>query len=511
MDKKGQRTYGQILKSSAFIGGSSVVNILLGIIRTKVIAVVLGPSGMGLFGMYNSIADLARSIAGMGLGSSGVREIAQASATGDDQRIARTTALVLRVAVICAAVGAAALAALCLPVAWVSFGAPDHAWDIALLALAVFCGTIGAAQIALIQGMRRIADLARASILGGVGGTVATIPIIYFLGQRGVVPALVAVSLIGLGLTTYYLRQIPIAKVRFTWQEISTEARDLLKLGLVFMASGLMALGTAYLVRIIVTRGLGLVDAGFYQAAWALGGLYIGMILQAMGADFFPRLSAVIQDRAEGNRLVNEQTEVSLLMAGPGVLATLAFAEPVIRLFYTTDFAPAVPLLRWICLGMFLRVVSWPMGFILIARGARKAFFWSEVASCLLQLMLVWVGIKWFGLAGTGVAFFAMYVAYAGLVYAIVRPMTGFAWSAENCRIGLGFGVLILLLFAASFLFSGVGYMLVGGILTVLSDLYSLRKLCHLVPVARLPAPVRRLAGLLRLLPSGEQSICRKD
>jgi PST family polysaccharide transporter len=501
LEKKGQKSYGQILKSSAFIGGSSVVNILLGIIRTKVIAVILGPSGMGLFGVYNSIADLARSIAGMGLGSSGVREIAQASATGDDQRIARTTALVLRVASICGVVGAVALAAFCLPVSRLSFGSPDHAWDIALLALAVFCGTIGAAQIALIQGMRRIGDLARASILGGLGGTLATIPIIYFLGQRGVVPSLVAVSVIGLGLTSYYVRQIPIAKARFTWREVSVEARDLLKLGLVFMASGLMALGAAYLVRIIVTRGLGLEEAGFYQAAWALGGLYIGMILQAMGADFFPRLSAVIQDRGEGNRLVNEQTEVSLLMAGPGVLATLAFAEPIIQLFYSGKFAPAVPLLRWICLGMFLRVVSWPMGFILIARGARKAFFWSEFASCVLQLIFVWAGIKWFGLAGTGIAFFAMYVAYAGLVYGIVRPMTGFGWSPENCRIGLGFGTLIAVLFAASFFFSGIGYMLVGGFLTVLSGLYSVRKLCHLVPVDRLPALVRRLAGLLRLLP----------
>ena len=505
VDKSSNKSYGQILKSSAFIGGSSVINIFLGMIRVKVIAVLLGPGGMGLFGNYNAIADLARSVAGMGLGSSGVREIAQAAATGDDQRIARTAALVLRAAGFFAFIGAALVAALCVPIGWLAFGTFDHSWEIALLALAILFGSIGAAQMALIQGLRRIADLARASSFGALGGTIATIPIIYFLGERGVVVAIVTVALISLALTTYFSRRLRTAGVCLTWGEIRSETRDLLKLGIVFMASGLMAQGVACLVRIIVTRGLGLDAAGFYQASWALGGLYIGMILQAMGADFLPRLSAVIQNHKEGNRLVNEQTEVSLLMAGPGVLATLTFAGPIIYLFNTSEFAPAVPLLRWICLGMFLRVVSWPMGFILIARGARKAFFWSEFAASALQLILVWIGMSWLGLQGTGVAFFAMYVVYAALVYAIVRPMTGFSWSSENRRIGLGFGLLIALVFTVSFLSSGLWYMAGGGILTVLSGLYSLRKICQLVPVDRLPAPVRRLAGLMRLLPTPKQ------
>jgi PST family polysaccharide transporter len=505
VDNSSNKSYGQILKSSAFIGGSSVINIFLGMIRAKAIAVLLGPGGMGLFGNYNAIADLARSVAGMGLGSSGVREIAQAAATGDHQRIARTAALVLRAAGFFAFIGAALVAALCVPIGWLAFGTFDHSWEIALLALAILFGSIGAAQMALIQGLRRIADLARASSFGALGGTIATIPIIYFLGERGVVVAIVTVALISLALTTYFSRRLRTAGVCLTWGELRSETRDLLKLGVVFMASGLMAQGVACLVRIIVTRGLGLDAAGFYQASWALGGLYIGMILQAMGADFLPRLSAVIQNHEEGNRLVNEQTEVSLLMAGPGVLATLTFAGPIIYLLNTSEFAPAVPLLRWICLGMFLRVVSWPMGFILIARGARKAFFWSEFAASALQLILVWIGMSWLGLQGTGVAFFAMYVVYSALVYAIVRPMTGFSWSSENRRIGLGFGLLIALVFTVSFVSSGLWYMAGGGILTVLSGLYSLRKICQLVPVDRLPAPVRRLAGLMRLLPPPKQ------
>ncbi len=61
------------------------------------------------------------------------------------------------------------------------------------------------------------------------------------------------------------------------------------------MASGFLMMGAAYAVRIIITRKVGLDAAGFYQSAWTLGGLYVGFILQAMGADFYPRLTGVLQ------------------------------------------------------------------------------------------------------------------------------------------------------------------------------------------------------------------------
>src|SRR5712691_4627191 len=85
-----KNTYGQILKSSALIGGSSVVRICLGFVRNKAMTLILGPEGFGLLGIYQSIADLTQAVAGMGLNSSGVRQIAESVSTGDNARIART-------------------------------------------------------------------------------------------------------------------------------------------------------------------------------------------------------------------------------------------------------------------------------------------------------------------------------------------------------------------------------------------------------------------------------------
>ena len=198
-------------------------------------------------------------------------------------------------------------------------------------------------------------------------------------------------------------------------------------------------MGAGYAIRIIVLRRAGFEAAGLYQSAWNLAGVYVGFILASMGADFYPRLTAVAKDNAECNRLVNEQAQISLLLAGPGVLATMTFAPLVIALCYSSKFMAAVGVLRWFCLGLTLQVVAWPMGFVVVAKNKQQIFFWTELAAALVQVALGWICIAYFGLAGAGMSFFGLYVWHSLLIYWIVRRLSGFRWSAANRKLNLLF------------------------------------------------------------------------
>ena len=494
-----KKTYGQILKSSVLIGGSSAVNVCFRIVRTKAMALILGPSGVGLLGVFDSIAELTRSIAGMGVYASGVRQIAEAVGTGDTHRIARTVSTLRRVAFYSGLLGALSLVILCYPVSHLTFGDNNHAAAIALLALAVFCGDVSAGQGALVQGMRQIADLARISMWGALYGTVFSIPIVYFFGESGVVPSLVCVAAMGVLTSWWYARKIKVEKVVISLREVIFETSKLLRLGFVFMSSGLMVVGSAYLVRIIILRRIGVEATGFYQAAWGLGGLYVGFILQAMGADFYPRLTAVAKDDPECNRLVNEQAEVGLLMAGPGLLGTLTFAPFVIGLLYSSKFEPAVEILRWICLGMILRVASWPMGFMLIAKGKGAIYFWSELASNLVYVSFLWFGVVAYGLKGVGMAFFGSYVVYWLGIYLIVRRLSGFRWSSANLSLAGMLSPGIAAVFVGWYFLPALVAMISGTVVTLVVGIYSLKTLCTLVPLQRFPKPVQKIILLFRL------------
>jgi PST family polysaccharide transporter len=450
-------------------------------------------------GLYGSIADIVHNFAGMGIQSSGVRQIAEAVGSGDEAQIARTAAVLRQVSTVLAVCGAGLLLLLARPISHVTFGSYQQTAGVALLSVAVFCRLLSGGQAALIQGMRRIRDLASMSVLGAMFGTVITIALVFFLRERGVVPSLVSVAGTSLLLSWWYARKSRVAAPPIALTNLVRESAALLKLGLAFMASGLLTMGAAYAVRIIVLRNGGFEAAGLYQSAWAIGGLYVGVILQAMGTDFYPRLTAVNSNDAECNRLVNEQARVGLLLGGPGVIATLTLAPLVIAFFYSARFAPATELLRWICLGMMLRVVAWPMGYIVVAKGAPLTFFWTEVAATAVHVSLAWVFVTRFGLNGSGAAFLGLYLWQGVLIYIVVRRLSGFRWSLENLRLGGTFLVLIALVFCSFYLLP-TWLATLGGLAGAFgTGLYSIRAVAALVPTESMPPPVSFLMSRLGL------------
>jgi antigen flippase len=500
-------SYGQILKSSALIGGSSVLGFMIGAVRTKAMAVLLGPAGMGLNGMFNSILDLARCLTSMGITTSGVRQIAVAVGTGDQQTISRTVIVLRRITLTLGILGAVCLAVFSGPIAAFTFktegvNARQHAPEVALLGVALLLFTISGGQAALLQGTRRIANLAWIGVQSSVLSILVGVPLVYFFGMRGIVPAIVAVAAISCGFSWWYSRKVEIAPVVVTAKEVRVEAAALLQLGLSFLASGMLTMGASYAIRTIVLRMEGLDAAGFYQSAWALAGMYATVVLQAMGADFYPRLTGVANDHAECNRLVNEQAQVSLLLSGPGLIATLTLAPLVIAIFYTPEFAASVEPLRWICLGMALRVLSWPLGFVIVAKAQQFKFVAVEVLATAVHVGLAYVGVKLYGVRGAGMAFLGLYVIHCCVIYWVVRRTTGFRWSPENIRVGS----CVLLLTLASFLafeFAPFWPATVFGLAaSVIASLYALRQLTRLVSLERLPGPVRKVILLLRLAPA---------
>lgn len=496
-------TYGQILKSTALVGGSSVINIAMGIVRTKAMAMLLGPAGFGLAGLYLSIVGLAQAVAGMGINSSGVRQIAEAVGSGDRERIARTAVVLRRVSILVGLLGALLLVVFSAQISTVTFGSKQNAGAVSLLSVAVFFTLVSNGQGALIQGMRRISDLAKMGVLGALFGTLITIPVVYFFREQGVVPSLVAVAAMSLVTSWWYSRKIQIEIPAMTVSQSGQEAAALLKMGFAFMASGLMMMGSAYAVRIIVLHQVGFEATGLYQSAWTLGGLYVGVILQAMGADFYPRLTASAKDNILCNRLVNEQVRVGLLLAGPGLIATLTFAPLVLALFYSAKFGPAVDILRWICLGVALRVITWPMGFIIVAKGEQRLFFWSELAWTGINVGLTWICVNRFGLNGAGIAFFGSYIFHGGLIYPIVGRLSGFCWSTENKQTGPFFLSLIAVVFCGFYKLPLLWAVCVGTVAVVLSGAYSIRVLLRLISLDQIPPSVLRVLAGLGFIPSG--------
>jgi PST family polysaccharide transporter len=492
-------SYGQILKSSSMIGGSMAISLALGMVRTKVLAVLLGPAGTGLFGMYGAITNIVQLIFGMGLNISGVRQVAEATATNDQTRIALVSITLRRMALSLGLLGAVLLALLSQPIARFTFGDANRWKEVALLGFVVLFGSMSAAQIALLQGVRRIRDMAKANVVGALFATVIGIPLVCVFKTQGVIYYVIAVAGAACFVSWRIARSIGLIRVfndAPRLLQILQEGRCLVKHGFFFMLSA-AAIGISdYMVKVSITRHIGLMAVGSYQAAWSLSFLSIGVVSQALGSDFYPRLSAASGNDRQCNQLLNEQIQVSLLMAIPSILAGIVLAPQIILFFYAKGFADAVILLRLQMVGILLAVIFIPFSYLLLAKGKTVIYLLSTITTNLTFVLIADYGLPVWGLPICGVAF-SLHTLLALVIGCIMAyKLVGFVLFPLTKKYGLACGVFMLL---------GLGVVRLGGWATVIAglllvlsvSLYCLRELISLVGWQKLPLPLRRLGLFL--------------
>lgn len=425
-------SYRQIFKSTAVIGAAQVANIGIGIVRNKALAVFLAPAGFGLAGTYLTVTGFVGGVTGLGLGMSGVRQIAEAAASGDQDKITRTIQALRWASLLSGFLGMVVLLALCVPLSYSTFGNGHHAGAIALMSLSLLFGGISTGQYALIQGLRRLVDLGKSQVAGAFFGMLASVALVYYLRERGIALYLVVSAGMAVLFSYWYARKIEIPRIKMRLGELWFESRGLLTLGFAFLIQNLVLGLGGYLSRVFIIDLIGISAVGLYTAAWTLSSYYVGMVLKAMSADFYPRLTAVANDHPTLNRLVNEQIEMGLLIAVPGVLAVLALAPLALRILYSGAFVGAAEIIRWQVLGVVLQVVSWPIATVQLAKGKGKLYALSETISASVGLLFLFVAMRLWKLEGIGISF-ALAVFVLTFYYLILgRRLSGFSFS-KNC------------------------------------------------------------------------------
>jgi O-antigen/teichoic acid export membrane protein len=470
----------QIFKSSAIVGGASALNIGIGIVKVKVLALLLGPAGVGLMGLYLNIMNMGSTLAGCGMASSGVRQLA--ASAGEESTLAIVRRALWLANLVLGFAGMVILWLLREPVALLVFGDSAHVSEVGWLGLGVLLNLVAGSQIAVLQGLRRIGDLARVNVISAFFSAAVGIMLVYLLGEAGVIWFVLLAPAVSFPVASYYAARLPRPQTPGDWKVINEQWRAMLKLGIPFMAAGLLTMATQLAVRSIILQELGLDASGLFQAAWAISMTYIGFVLGAMGADYYPRLTEAIHDHPRARMLVNEQTEMALLLAGPALLGMITLAPLVIHLLYTASFVPAVEVLRWQVLGDLLKVASWPMGFILLALGRGGLYIGTECTWNVVYLASVYFGIQPWGLASAGTGFWFAYLIYFALLAVVSRSLIGHKPAARN-----GLHMLSLLLVGGLIMFQewldpGSGHPF-GIFATIVVGFYSLLRLNSLIDI----------------------------
>lgn len=432
---------------------------------------------MGIAGLLGSTLNFIGGMTEFGLSTSAVKDVAEASGSENLARVSEVAIVLRRLVWLTGILGTILTIVLSPWLSEVAFGNRNYTSAFVLISVALLLRQVSNGQLVMLRGMRRLKHLASVDLLSSVSGLFLVVPLYYFWGLRGIVPGIIVLSVVTLILSWHFSRKIKIERVRVSILRTFARGRQMIVLGFMISLSGLLALGSGYLVRIYVNRIGGIEQVGLYVAGFAIINTYVGLIFTAMSVDYFPRLSAAARNNEEAKRLINQQAEVALLILAPILTVFLVFMNEIIVLLYSNKFAGIHDFILWAALGMFFKAVSWAVAFILLAKGESKVFFWNELFASVYALGLNLLGYRLFGLTGLGISFMAGYMVYLLQVFIICKRKYDFSFTAMFYQVYAVQFVLALVCFLIV-MYTGTpqSYMF-GSVIILLSCFYSYKEL----------------------------------
>jgi O-antigen/teichoic acid export membrane protein len=177
---------------------------------------------------------------------------------------------------------------------------------------------------------------------------------------------------------------------------------------------------------------LDLESVGFYRAASTVAVTSLGLVMTAMGQDYYPRLSAVSDDAQKLTTIINQQQYLLIVLLSPVILWLLFLSPIIIPLLYSPKFSYSAEILNWFLVGDIFRLLSWTLSFVILARSKSNVYFFLELVAGIATLLTSLLGMKWFGVEGLGISYLATYFIYYLFVLFAVRRQIRITYSLKN-------------------------------------------------------------------------------
>lgn len=477
-----QDSYTHILKYTSLFGGVQGLGILMGIVRNKLVAVILGPDGMGLVSLFNSTIKLLGDSTNFGISMSAVKNISEAYDHGDQAALQHGVAVVRLWSMLAALLGTVLCVVLSPWLSRFTFSWDGHTLHFVCLAPVVGMTALTGGELAIMKGTRRLKALAAVSVYGIVGALVVSVPLYWLFGQQAIVPSLLLLALLQLGLTLGFSYRKQPLRWHFD-RSLMADGYSMIRLGVAFVVAGMLGSGADFIIRSYLSKTASLETLGLYNAAYMMTMTYVGMVFSAMETDYFPRLSGINHLGVTFNTTVNRQVEVMLLLVSPLLVAFMVSLPVLLPMLYSGRFRPALGMMQVVVLAMYLRALKLPVQYIPLAKGDSRSYLFLEAVCDVAMVAGVVTLFNAYGLTGAGFGILIMSIVDLLVTYVYTRWRYGYrpSWPVVGytaMQLPFGLAAYALTFVACPWVYWSVGAVLAAGSLTV--SLQVLKSKTHL-------------------------------
>jgi PST family polysaccharide transporter len=412
-----------IVRTGFYTGIATASRLLAGLVVIKLVAWFAGPAGVGKLGQFMSLMSLLAVLAGGGISAGIVKYVAEYR--NDARRLSRLLAAALWYALCASCVmGCTALIFSRQLAVWL-LDDPRYENLIRILAVAQLGIALINYILSVINGFMDVRRLALIQVVGSLLSVAMVIGLSRWLHLYGALLALVigqvltlAVGLPAWWRSPYFQRNM--LRMRFD-REMTAR---LAAFSLMTLTSALLPPLVNIIVRNHLATQYGWEQVGYWQAVSKVSDAYLLFLTTAINIYYLPKLASTHERQSLVTELRNAYRYLIPVVIALAALVYL-LRDVVTQLLFNANFSSANSLYGPQLVGDVLKVASFVLSYLMLAKAMTRLFVVSECVFAVSYLALVYVFTAYFGLIGAMYAFAVNYLLYLLFNIGVARRYLG--------------------------------------------------------------------------------------
>lgn len=366
----------------------AAVRMVCSFISIKVTATYLGPPGLALVAQYSNFVTMFQSMLGQGLVTGMVRLAAEHGAEVSQRRVLFSTAL--RMGAVMVLLLSIILAAVSPYVAEWLLTDRKYTLLIAFSGVAVAAGVLNDILLGALGVSKELGLIARATIAATVLGLIFFAPLSVVWGINGglwgTFVAMLLTAVAALAVAKHFSRHVRVSD--FLGEFNINECKKILAFYPMLIVNGVLPPLALILVRDSLVAGVGLNDAGIWQATWRLSEVYQAIIISSVTLYFMPSMGERNGRPLELRKQILRTLTTAVVSTAVAALAIFILRDFVVHFVFSSKFADVQLLLPLQLVGDVLKIAGWILGMSLVAT-VRSSWFIASVFSSSLVFVIL--------------------------------------------------------------------------------------------------------------------------
>ncbi len=440
---------------------STVVVFVCSFLKNKLLAVVLGVSGVGVVSQLSNFVGFLNYFVPLGIPNGLSKVVAEEQVT-ENEKLRYYLESSLNMVLYPTIVFSAIVFFLSNSISMFLLESEEFSGYIRIISLAVPFIVLNSIMEGFLRGLKQISLYVKLIIITNILNLLFIVPVVLLFGITGGVYGIISSYVIYVFYSYFSLKKEGLLHGVRLFRSIDRQLfRKLLKVSFVLLMSGAMFQLTLLILRKMIISDFGIYYNGIFQSVIGISINYFGFIFLSLSTYSFPTVSKLLLND-DINTELNTNVRYIVTLMVPLIIVLFVFRSFVISILFTSEFLPAEGLFAFQFLGDFFKALSWSIGIWMVPKMKLKEFLLLEVILNINLIFFFWFLLTFWenNIYCVSLSYLLAFAIHSVLNYAVAKRSLNFSFGSKNRRL-----LIVSLLFLVPLIFISQYYVNIGYIL----------------------------------------------